>query len=230
VLVVDDDEEMLKFLRLRLGKEGFRVLEAADGRRGLELALKENPDIVLLDVVMPVMSGVKVCAELRRRDFDKPILMLTSQQELDQRIAGLNSGADDYLAKPFEFGELVARIQSLLRRQQRDKHQGLVLELDGLRVDLVKRSAMRGTTPLKLTGTEFALLELLARHAGQPVSRERFLDSVWGYTYLPTTRTVDTHIYRLRKKLGDDADQPKWILNVPGEGYSLSASAIVRSL
>ena len=140
----------------------------------------------------------------------------------------MNTGADDYLAKPFDHREFIARIGALLRRQDRHEQKCCVLEFGDVHLDLEKRSATRGANPLKLTKTEFALLDLLAKNAGKSVSREQILDSVWGYTYFPTTRTVDTHIYRLRKKLGDDGEQPKWIQKIQGEGYCLSESAIVR--
>jgi len=154
--------------------------------------------------------------------------MLTSKAEVEHRIRGLNTGADDYLPKPFDHREFLARVKALLRRQQRDEKKSFLLRFGDVHLDLEKRSATRGADPLKLTKTEFALLDLLAKNAGKSVSREQILDSVWGYTYFPTTRTVDTHIYRLRKKLCDDGEQPKWIQKIQGEGYCLSESAIVR--
>ncbi|HKS36898.1 MAG TPA: response regulator transcription factor [Verrucomicrobiae bacterium] len=227
VLVVDDEPEFRDFVKACLERDGYRVLEANNGRRGLEVALKEKPDLVVLDRVMPELAGTAVCAELRRLNFQGPILMLTSKREVEQRISGLSSGADDYLPKPVDPRELLARIKALLRRQHRNEQKSLILKFGDVLVDLEKREATRGTTPIKLTKTEFALLEVLARNAGKPVLREQILDSVWGYTYFPTTRTVDTHIYRLRKKLGDDGERPKWIRKIQGEGYCLAASAVV---
>lgn len=226
VLAVDDDAAMRRLVKTCLEKDSYRVLEASDGERGLQIALEERPDLVILDLVMPGLTGLEVCSELRRLHFASPILMLTGQREVEHRVTGLGSGADDYLPKPFDVRELLARVKALLRRQRRSEQRPCTLKLGDVQVDLEKRLATRGARQMKLTKTEFALLELLANNAGKSVSREQILDSVWGYTYFPTTRTVDTHIYRLRKKLGDDAEQPKWIQRIQGEGYSLSESAL----
>jgi DNA-binding response OmpR family regulator len=228
VLIVDDEVHLMKIIKTCLTREGYRVLQATTGERGLQMALEEKPDLVILDVMLPGLDGVAVCAELRRLNFAAPVLMLTSKAEVEHRIRGLNTGADDYLPKPFDHREFIARVKALLRRQQRDEKKSFLLRFGDVHLDLEKRSATRGANPLKLTKTEFALLDLLAKNAGKSVSREQILDSVWGYTYFPTTRTVDTHIYRLRKKLGDDAEQPKWIQKIQGEGYCLSESAIIQ--
>ena len=228
VLIVDDEVHLMKIIKTCLTSEGYRVLQATTGERGLQMALEEKPDLVILDVMLPGLDGVAVCAELRRLNFPGSVLMLTSKAEVEHRIRGLNTGADDYLPKPFDHREFLARVKALLRRQQRDEKKSFLLRFGDAHVDLEKRSATRGANPLKLTKTEFALLDLLAKNAGKSVSREQILDSVWGYTCFPTTRTVDTHIYRLRKKLGDDGEQPKWIQKIQGEGYSLSESTIVR--
>lgn len=229
VLLVDDEADFREFVKTCLEKENYRILEAADGDRGLQMALEEKPDLVVLDIEMPGLNGIAVCAELRRLQFPGPILMLTSRKDIEHRVRGLNTGADDYLAKPFDHREFLARIKALLRRQQQHLQKCLVLQFGDARVDLEKRTATRAGTPLKLTKTEFALLDLLAKNAGKPVSRERILDSVWGYTYFPTTRTVDTHVYRLRKKLGGTGDQSRWIKKIQGEGYCLSVSVIIPS-
>ena len=228
VLIVDDEVHLMKIIKTCLTREGYRVLQATTGERGLRMALEEKPDLVVLDVMLPGLDGVAVCAELRRLHFPAPVLMLTSKAEVEHRIRGLNTGADDYLPKPFDHREFLARVKALLRRQQRDEKKSFLLRFGDAHVDLEKRSATRGANPLKLTKTEFALLNLLAKDAGKSVSREQILDSVWGYTYFPTTRTVDTHIYRLRKKLGDDGEQPKWIQKIQGEGYCLSESTVVQ--
>lgn len=227
ILVVDDQKPMRASIVQCLLAEGYRVLEAVDGVKGLEAIAKETPDLVILDVMMPNLTGLEVAAELRRLGRTTPILMLTTRSEVAQRVEGLEAGADDYLAKPFDRRELVARVQALLRRTHFSKTETQVsrLRFGPVEVDLEKRSASREGAALALTSTEFSLLELLAKNMGAAVSRDRILDAVWGYTYFPSTRTVDTHIWRLRKKLGDNGDEPRWLKKVQGEGYVLTCDA-----
>jgi DNA-binding response OmpR family regulator len=227
ILVVDDERPMRASISQCLQAEGYRVLEAADGVLGLDLIAKEKPSLVILDVMMPNLTGLEVAAELRRLGLTIPVLMLTTRQEIAQKVEGLNAGADDYLGKPFDRRELVARVQALLRRQttaETAKAIG-VLRFGDVEVDLVQHTASRGKTPLPLTRTEYALLELLAKNMGAPVARDLILDVVWGYTYFPSTRTVDTHIWRLRKKIGDNGATPRWLKKAQGEGYVLTADA-----
>lgn len=221
ILVIEDDRTMLSAIELSLKEQGYRVIEARDGNEGLTLALAQKPDLVVLDVLMPGLSGFELCRELRRLNFASPILMLTGLHHVDDRVKGLNAGADDYLPKPFSLRELYARVHALLRRNERDRQQRLVLAFDDLRVDLAHRTAVRHGQPVSLTKTEYALLDLLGQHAGEVVSRQTILDVVWGYTRFPSTRTVDTHVWRLRKKLGDGGDHPRWIQHVHGQGYLL---------
>lgn len=222
VLVVEDEPSLMFTVRTCLHQQGFRVIEATDGKQGLDLALGEKPALVVLDVGLPQLNGLEVCRRLRQLDFAGSILMLTSRAHVDDRVNGLEAGADDYLAKPFEARELIARINALLRRQRRTELKTLILQLGEIQIDLGRKTATRNGESLDLTKTEFALLELLAKNAGHPVSRDSILDVVWGYTRFPNTRTVDTHIWRLRKKLGDDGDAPRWIKRVHGEGYLLA--------
>jgi len=222
ILVVEDEPGMLTTVKLCLSGAGYRVLEAADGARGVQMAIEEKPDLILLDVNLPKVNGFDACAELRRQNFDRPILMLTTRTEIPDRVKGLSAGADDYLAKPFDGRELVARIHALLRRFQRDQPVVRVLKLGDITIDLAQQTATRAGEPLRLTQTEYGLLGLLAETPGKPVSREQMLAGIWGYTYLPNTRTVDTHIWRLRKKLGDDGEDPRWIKNAAGKGYLLA--------
>lgn len=222
ILVVDDDAAVRASVRRCLESAGHRVLEAADGARGMALVVEERPALLVLDVAMPEMGGLEVASELRRRGDTTPILMLTTRREVPQRVSGLMAGADDYLAKPFDRRELLARVYALLRRQERQTARARVLRFGPVRVDLDRRAVLREAAPLTLTQTEFAILDLLAAHLDAPVSRDLMLDAVWGYTYLPDTRTVDTHIWRLRKKLGDSGENPRWIKKVRGEGYMLT--------
>lgn len=222
ILVVEDDRGVIFAIELALKQHGYRVMFATDGRVGLDTAIRERPDLVVLDIGLPSVDGVEICRRLRDVQFESPILMLTTKAEVEDRVTGLNAGADDYLAKPFELREFLARINALLRRR-RTVMPPARIEFGDVRIDLAQKSATRAGQPLALTKTEYALLELLARHPGQPVSRENMLDVVWGYTRFPTTRTIDTHIWRLRKKLGDDGDAPRWLKPVHGRGYCLVA-------
>lgn len=221
ILIIEDDEQVRCVLNTCLSCLGFRVIESADGQQGLELALQEKPDLVVLDLDLPGLDGLTVCRELRRLYFTAPILMLTGRGMVDERVIGLESGADDYLIKPFVAQEFIARVRALLRRHERAAQTAKVLEFGPVRVNLEQHTATSGVQPIALTKTEFALLELLASHQGQTVSRETMLDVVWGYTRFPTTRTVDTHIWRLRKKIGDTGETHRWIIGVAGTGYRL---------
>lgn len=224
ILVVDDESAMRASICRCLQAEGYRVLEAHDGAQGLEMISKEKPALIVLDVMMPNLTGIEVATEIRRLGLVTPVLMLTTRSEVPQRVEGLSAGADDYLAKPFDRRELLARVQALLRRQNFEQTAKAisVLRFGEVVVDLDKHTAQRGEMPLPLTKTEFALLELLAKNRGRAVSRDLILDAVWGYTYFPSTRTVDTHIWRLRKKIGDNGDEPRWLKKAQGEGYVLS--------
>ena len=204
-----------------LAAEGYRVLTAADGEGGLQKSIAEKPDLVLLDIMLPKLDGYAVCAELRRLSNPVPILMLTAKGQVEDRVQGLDVGADDYLVKPFSTEELLARVRALLRRARRQTQTPAKLKLGGAEVDLVRQTAFRGKRALHLTAKEFAMLRLMAEAPGEPVSRERFLDVVWGYTAFPTTRTVDNHIASLRAKLEADPEQPRWIQTVHGVGYKL---------
>lgn len=221
ILVVEDELPMRTALQDVLAAEGYRVLTAADGESGLQRAIKEKPDLILLDIMMPKLDGYAVCAELRRLSNPVPILMLTAKGQVDDRVQGLDSGADDYLVKPFSTEELLARVRALLRRTHRQARAPVRLKFGEVEVDLLRQTARRGRKDLHFTAKEFAMLRLMAEAAGEPVSRERFLDVVWGYTAFPTTRTVDNHIASLRAKIEPDPDHPRWLKTVHGVGYKL---------
>ena len=221
ILIIEDERPMRTALADLLTAEGYRTLAAADGERGLELALAEKPDLILLDIMMPKLDGFAVCAELRRLAVAVPVLMLTAKGQIEDRVNGLDAGADDYLVKPFSTEELLARVRALLRRSHRQARATLKLKLGDVEIDLVRQTAVQGRKPVHLTAKEFAMLRLLAEAEGGPVRRERFLDVVWGYTAFPTTRTVDNHIASLRGKLERDPNAPKWIKTVHGVGYRL---------
>jgi len=225
ILVAEDDEFSRLALVSILKKQGYRVLEAANGKEALELVLKDKPALAVLDIEMPEMGGLSLIERLRELGIAMPVLVLSGRAELSDRVHGLRIGADDYLAKPYEREELVARVQALLRRGARSTNEPTQLRLGEVSVDLERMEAVRAGHTTSLSRTECAILALLARNQGRPVSRERMFDVVWGYTYIPATRTVDTHIWRLRKKLGDGGKQPRWIKNVPGAGYTLESGA-----
>jgi DNA-binding response OmpR family regulator len=220
VLVVEDEVPMRTALVDILEGEGFRVLSAADGEEGLRRALEESPDVVLLDVMMPRLDGFAVAAELRRLGRAMPILMLTAKGRIEDRVRGLDQGADDYLVKPFSTGELLARVRALLRRFRRAGGSAATeLRLGDTTIDFARLEARRGGVVVALTGKEFAMLRLLAETPGEPVSRERFLDVAWGVTSFPTTRTVDTHMASLRAKLEPTPEEPRYLRTVHGVGY-----------
>jgi DNA-binding response OmpR family regulator len=212
ILIIEDEAPMRMALADLLTAEGYRVLSAVDGESGLRRALDEKPDLILLDIM---------CTELRRLSNAVPVLMLTAKGQIEDRVAGLDAGADDYLVKPFSTEELLARVRALLRRFQRQSKTPVKLKLGEIEIDLARQTAVRGKKQIHLTAKEFAMLRLMAEAEGEPATRERFLDVVWGYAAFPTTRTVDNHIASLRAKLEKNPDEPRWIKTVHGVGYKL---------
>ena len=221
ILIVEDETPMRTALADLLASEGYRVLTAADGESGLKRALDEKPDLILLDIMLPKLDGFALCAELRRLARDLPVMMLTAKGQVEDRVTGLDVGADDYLVKPFSTEELLARVRALLRRVERKTKSPAKLKLGDIEIDLARQTAVRGKKPIHLTAKEIAMLRLMAEAEGQPVTRERFLDVVWDYTACPTTRTVDNHVASLRAKLEKDPDDPRWLKTVHGVGYKL---------
>jgi DNA-binding response OmpR family regulator len=221
LLIVEDEGPMRMALQDCLAAEGYRVFAAPDGASGLQRALAEKPDLVLLDIMMPQLDGFAVCAELRRRGNHGPVLMLTAKGQVRDRVRGLDEGADDYLTKPFSTDELLARVRALLRRFERKTASTPKLALGDFEIDFQTKTASRAGQPVRLTAKEMAMLQLLAEAKGAPVSRELFLDAVWGYGAFPTTRTVDNHIASLRAKIEPKPEEPRWILTVHGVGYRL---------
>jgi len=221
ILIIEDETPMRTALADLMEGEGYRVLTAADGESGLARALAEKPDLLLLDLMMPKLDGFAVCAELRRQNRGVPVLILTAKGQIEDRVTGLDAGADDYLVKPFSSEELLARVRALLRRMERQGKSPVKLKLGGTDIDLARQTATRGKKPIHLTAKEFAMLRLLAEAGGEPVTRERFLDVVWGCTAFPTTRTVDNHLASLRAKLETNPEDPRWLKTVHGVGYRL---------
>ncbi len=221
ILIVEDELPMRTVLCDTLSGHGYRVITAADGEDGLAKAVEQKPDAILLDVMMPRRDGFSLCEELRRLLVTAPVMMLTAKGRVEDRVRGLDAGADDYLVKPFSRDELLARVRALLRRARRETDELRELELGAVRIDFVQQRAWRGATEVHFTAKEFGVLHLLAVSAGEAVSRDRFLDVVWGYSAFPTTRTVDKHIVSLRAQIEPDPDRPRWIQTVHGVGYRL---------
>jgi DNA-binding response OmpR family regulator len=221
ILIVEDERPMRMALADILDSEGYRVLTAADGPSGLDQATRQKPDLILLDVMLPKLDGYALCTELRRLAVDTPVLMLTAKGQVQDRVTGLDSGADDYLVKPFPTDELLARVRALLRRAGRQRRAVDSITLGDVEIDLVKLTAHRRGEVIYVTAREFAMLRLMAEAGGEPVTRQRFLDVVWGCATFPTTRTVDNHVASLRAKLEPDPQTPQWIVTVHGVGYRL---------
>jgi two-component system alkaline phosphatase synthesis response regulator PhoP len=220
ILIVDDEEHMVKGLAASFTAEGFSVATASRGDTAVNAVLKENPDLILLDVMLPGANGVDVCRELRRKGIETPVIMLTARGEEIDRVLGLEIGADDYVTKPFSLRELVARVRARLRHQPpRPPGRIARYRVGDVEVDFETYRATRGGRPLEMTAKEFDLLRLLVQCRGEVVSRDRILNEVWGFDAMPTTRTVDTHIVKLRQKLEEDPAHPTYILSVYGEGY-----------
>jgi DNA-binding response OmpR family regulator len=217
ILVVDDEFSIRQALRVALEHAGHRVVEAADGELALAQIATAQPRLILLDIDMPRRDGWSTLAELRRRGFTQPVLLLTCLGDQDSRIRGLDTGADDYLGKPFGVPELLARVRALLRRTAPP-----AVRLGATTVDLAGMSAVRAGHPVRLSRTDFALLALLHAHAGQPVPRQLILERIW-QAAAGSSHALDTHIYRLRRKLGDDSAAPRWLCSVAGVGYALRA-------
>jgi DNA-binding response OmpR family regulator len=196
-------------LRDCLERQGYRVLLAEDGAMALEVALRERPDLIVLDVMMPRLDGLTVCVELRRLARPVPILMLTAKGTVEDRVRGLDVGADDYLVKPFSRDELLARVRALLRRSTHGRDPLRSASFGEVRIDFEQRRAWVKGEPVALTAKEFAMLGLLVARPGEVISREYFLDVVWGYTVFPTTRTVDRHIATLRSSPGLNLSLPR---------------------
>ncbi len=221
VLIVEDEKDIRELLAFNLEREGFEVLQAEDGLMGLELARARHPHIILLDVMLPKKDGFQVCRDLERDASTAhiPIIMLTARGEEVDRIVGLELGADDYVVKPFSVRELILRIRAILRRQQQVQ-KNPSLQKHGIHLDPAAHVVSVQGIPLDLTATEFRLLEDVMRHAGSVRSREQLLNSVWGYQFEGYARTVDTHVRRLRAKLGTCAES---LETVRGVGYRFKA-------
>ena len=222
VLIVEDDEAMAVALRDGFSWEGFDVRVAGDGASGLRLASEGQHDLVILDVMLPKMSGLDVCRRIRRDGLRVPVIMLTARgQEID-KVLGLKTGADDYVTKPFSFLELMARVEAVLRRASGYSDPVDLVEFGDVRIDFRRGEARKAGLPLSLSPRELRLMRYLVEHRGEVLPRERLLDAVWGYDDVPFTRTVDMHVAKLRKKIEDRPHDPTWIVTVHRVGYKFT--------
>jgi two-component system alkaline phosphatase synthesis response regulator PhoP len=219
ILIVEDEPNMVAGLRDNFEFEGYEVLAAYDGKEGLDQALKESPDLVVLDVMMPRMSGLDVCKQLKVKKPALPIIMLTARGQEVDKVVGLELGADDYVTKPFSIRELLARVKAVLRRASGGSRDQERYTFGDVEVNVRSCRVLRGGRPLEFSAKEFELLKYFLSHPGETVSRDRLLEDVWGYERYPTTRTVDAHIVRLRQKLEPKPEEPQFILTVHGMGY-----------
>jgi DNA-binding response OmpR family regulator len=217
ILIVEDDETLLQTLAYNLEKEGYVVIMAGDGATGLELARDRQPDLVILDVMLPELDGLSVCRILRR-EMDVPIIMLTARSSEVDKIIGLDSGADDYVTKPFSLGEFLARVRAAMRRKPKPSMPPQ-LESGDLKLDLIARRAYKDDQELSLSNKEFDLLAELMRNKNMVLSRDLLLTKIWGYDYYGESRTVDVHIRWLREKIEETPSKPKRITTIRSIGY-----------
>ena len=223
VLIVDDDPNLLEALKYNMKKESYAVVTAEDGEQAIEIARKEKPDLILLDIMLPKLSGFEVCRILRR-EMNVPILMLTAKVDETDKIVGLEIGADDYVTKPFSMRELIARIRAMLRRTQimeKQQKEDKNVKIGDIQIDINRHQVLLKDTVLNLKPKEFDLLAFLAVNRGLVFSRDQLLEKVWDYDYAGDSRTVDVHIRWLREKIEVDPSHPKYLLTIRGTGYKL---------
>lgn len=222
ILLVEDEPGLILTLTDRLESESFTVVSATDGESGLHLATAENFDLIILDVMLPRKNGLDVCRDLRQQKNTTPILMLTARGETIDKVVGLKLGADDYLTKPFEVLELLARVEALLRRAPATQNSSESFHFGSITIDFRRAEVRRENEIIELSALEFKLLQYLIEHRGAALKRDELLDHVWGYDATPTTRTVDVHIAWLRQKLEENPRYPQFILTVHGFGYKFA--------
>ncbi len=222
LLLIEDEPGLVLTLRDRLAREGYAIETSADGESGLERASREAFDLVLLDVMLPRMNGFDVLRELRKRGTETPVIMLTAKGQVVDKVVGLKLGADDYVTKPFEMVELLARIEAKLRRAPAVPHPTGGYQFDDVRVDFRRAEVTKEGSPLDLSAREFQLLKYFIEHRGATLTREELLNEVWGYNSMPSTRTVDVHVAWLRQKIERNPRHPQYILTIHGMGYKFA--------
>lgn len=227
ILIVEDELNIAETVAYSLEKEGFKVQVANDGNTGLEKIFREDPDLVVLDLMLPGMDGLEICRQVRRRS-DVPIIMLTAKEAEIDRVLGLEMGADDYITKPFSLRELVARVKTVLRRSDHSNHESedSVIKIGDLQIDLLGHEVRKDGKKIDLSVKEYEVLKVLASNAGRVLSRDLLLDRIWGADFYGDQRTVDVHIRWLREKIEQDPGEPRYILTVRGTGYKLSREGV----
>jgi DNA-binding response OmpR family regulator len=221
ILIIEDERDIVDGLKFNLEAREYIVLTAHDGKKGLETALAEEPDLVILDLMLPKLNGFEVCKKIKEQFPLMPIMMLTAKNQEAEIVHGLELGADDYVTKPFGLLELIARVKALLRRTQNDSKATDKVTVDGLEIDFKKNSAFKRGVPVDLSPREFEILKYFVEHRGETVTREDLLNNVWGYHSYPNTRTVDTHIAKLRQKIEDNPEVPTLLITIHTMGYKL---------
>jgi len=222
ILVIEDDPAIRLGLRKTLGFEGYRVLDAADGERGLEMVYDEHPDLVVLDLMLPRVNGYEICRTIRKHDPTLPILIMSAKDQETDKLTGFDLGADDYITKPFSPRELAARIRAALRRTRAHEGAETVFESGNLRLDVPGQRLLVGGEDVEVSNREFRLLQYLIENRGRVLSRDQILNKVWGYDYDGTARTIDNFINKLRTKIEKDPAQPDRIVTVRGVGYKFT--------
>ena len=220
ILVVDDEKKIVEIIQAYLERDGYQVISAFDGKTGLTLALNQHPDLIILDLMLPEISGWDICRMIRK-ESDIPILMLTARDEVTDKIVGLEMGADDYVTKPFDPKELVSRVRAILRRAESKTGQKNIIQIADLYIDIEKRQVRRNEISVELTPNEFDILRVMAENPGRVFSRMQLLDKVQGDAYEGYERTIDSHIKNLRKKIETDPEHPRFVITVHGVGYKL---------
>ena len=219
ILIIEDEKDMVMGLKFNLEARDYDIIVAYDGETGYQMALREKPDLVILDIMLPKLNGYEVCKALKKEIPDLPIIMLTAKSQEVEIVTGLELGADDYITKPFSVLELLARIKALFRRIKPGSEIPEVHRFGNLEINFKKYEACKKGKPLKLSPREYELLKCLIEHDGEIVSRDELLNQVWGYDSFPNTRTIDAHISKLRHKIEDNPEEPKLIVTIHGIGY-----------
>ena len=223
ILIIEDDISILKVLKDNLKFEGYQVIAETNGIKGLNLALEKQPDMLLLDIMLPGLNGYEICRKLKTEVPELPIIMITARGSEMDKVSGLDIGADDYLTKPFSIPELMARIRAVIRRSSREVDISPEYSFGKIRINFKNYQTFVGNQEIKLSGKEYAIMEYFIKHEGEVVHRHDLLESVWGYHAMPTTRTVDNFMLDLRKKIEVNPSKPRHIISIRGVGYRFNA-------